>query len=108
MVGTPFALTSNGEILASGKIDESGRLPRLDFDELRELTLQLGEDTWKTLNVESESDDTFPDRDMESADGVAEENAEGDRYSGALGTDEETHLPSAFLAKLIDNPEGEE
>jgi type VI secretion system secreted protein VgrG len=109
LIGTPFAVTkTDGTILASGKIDETGRLPRLDFNERTELVLHLGADDWRRLNVDLDAEDLALGEEADDVDAGGEERDDGDPYGAALGIDDEAHLASAFLAKFIDNPGGEE
>jgi type VI secretion system secreted protein VgrG len=104
MVDKKYTITDTlGTVLASGNLDSSGRLPRLDFPEAKDLLLHIGDEKWRSVPVEADADD--PDMAL-VADLLPEES---DPYHAALGQmGEQFHLPSALLQKLIENPEGEE
>jgi type VI secretion system secreted protein VgrG len=103
LVGTPFRLTNDkGDVLASGRIDETGRLPRFDFEKQTDLELHLGKDEWRTVNIVAETVADVHPIDVDDLENI------NHRYDGALDTSDETHLSSAFLANFITMYDGEE
>jgi type VI secretion system secreted protein VgrG len=104
MVSKKYRITDDlGEILASGSLDDQGRLPRLEFPEAKELVLRIGEDKWRQMPIAEEPDD----EDMKLVHDLLAE--ESDPYHNALGQmSDQFHLSPSLLQSLIENPEGEE
>jgi len=62
-VGKSFKiLDSKGNVLQSGSIPESGRLPRTILDAHDELTLKVGSEDWEMQQIEMQSDASSSDQ----------------------------------------------
>ena len=104
LVGKPYRIEdAKGSVLAQGTVGEDGRLPRQDFSSQHDLLLELGTDDWRPFTVQNEDDASFSLDQIE-----AEETAEDPYYDRLNHGSESLHLPSALLAKLIEDPQGEE
>ncbi|WP_241957264.1 hypothetical protein [Escherichia sp. MOD1-EC7003] len=103
LIDQPYKISdSNGDVLVSGTIEQSGRLPRVMLDEPDELTLTMGSEEWEVENLASEDDDS-------SSDDVADDDGwydlENDPYYGRLEQDEQ--WPSdADINELLDRLKG--
>ena len=101
-VGQKYRIVNQqGEALASGTIGADGRMARVDINTPDELNLEIGDDKWQSIKVDSEPDDGvtgaeewLPDSDDPYYDRLAQDSAE-------------MHLSPALLYKLIENPQGD-
>ncbi|MCZ7837036.1 type VI secretion system Vgr family protein [Atlantibacter hermannii] len=96
LIDQPYKISdSKGNLLASGTIDKSGRLPRLTTDEPDELTLIMGSEEWEMEELAA-ADTEIP------ADEVGYEpyDPENDPYIDKLDASE-NGLPDSILKKLI-------
>ena len=101
-IGKPYRIVNqDGKVLASGTIGEDGRMARVDTATPDELQLEIGEDKWQSMKVDSEPDDGVT--------GTEEWQPESeDPYYDRLAQDiPDMHLSLALLHKLIENPQGE-
>lgn len=97
MVGQPYTISdSDGKILASGKIDNSGRLPVIKKEENDTLKLIIGKETWKSTLLENpvttEQHECYQDdNDLESTEEI---------------TDDDTGAPltESMIARLLNLP----
>ncbi|WP_051293442.1 type VI secretion system Vgr family protein [Pseudoduganella violaceinigra] len=104
VVGKSYRIEdAKGSILAQGTVGEDGRLPRHDFANQHDLRLELGTDDWRPFAVENE-DTASIEPDAEPTDEAVE-----DPYYERLNHGSDSlHLPTALLASLVENPQGEE
>ncbi|WUR10965.1 type VI secretion system tip protein TssI/VgrG [[Empedobacter] haloabium] len=116
VVGKAYKILDKaGKQLAAGVVGEDGRLPRLELPDNDQLTLHLGEDSWRSIKldtvekmpeVERLEHDFYHDEDETPLEDSLEEFG---RYASSLaGIDSSQYLSSNLLGKLITNPEGEE
>lgn len=116
LAGKPYLIHDKlGKQLAGGVLGKDGRMPRLDFKDNDQLTLHLGDDSWRSVKVDPveplapterfdheyyhDEDETQPERDDEHF---------GPYASQLAGIDASLHLNPNLLSKLITNAEGEE
>ncbi|WP_296953068.1 type VI secretion system Vgr family protein [uncultured Massilia sp.] len=116
MVGKPYRILDRlGKEVAAGVLAEDGRLPRLDFDDNEQLTLHVGEDSWRSVRLaasEPAPEIERPDEDFYHAEDEEAPAREAEDFgpfaTGLAGIDLSLHLNPHLLGKLINNPEGEE
>lgn len=120
LAGKPWQIRDMmGKQVAAGVLGEDGRLPRLEFADNDQLTLHLGEDSWRSVKVDAAEpmpeierlDDAFyRDADEDAAEDEAPVVDEdfGPYASQLDGIDASLHLSTNLLHKLITNPKGEE
>jgi len=90
LIGQPYKISdSKGNVLASGTIEQSGRLPRVMLDEPDELTLTMGNEEWGVEDLAQGNDDTSSDN---TANDDEWYNLENDLYYGKLEQDEQWPL----------------
>ncbi|NHZ78997.1 type VI secretion system tip protein VgrG [Massilia sp. CCM 8695] len=116
LVGKPYQILDKmGKALAAGMLAADGRLPRFEFADNDQLILHLGDDSWRSIEldpgepmpeIDRMEDEYYHDEDEER---VAEDSEDFGPYASLLtGVDASYHLNSKLLGKLITNPEGEE
>ncbi|EJO0142872.1 type VI secretion system tip protein VgrG, partial [Salmonella enterica] len=100
LIGQPYKISdSKGNVLVSGTIEQSGRLPRVMLDEPDELTLMMGSEEWEVENLALGNDDTSSDDAAYDDEGYDLVN---DPYYGKLEQDEQ--WPSdADINELLNN-----
>jgi type VI secretion system secreted protein VgrG len=116
VVGKPYRILDKlGKQVASGVVGEDGRLPRLEFPDNDQLTLHLGEDSWRSVQLaaseptpefERLDDEFYREEDEEEPEFEPEDF--GPYASRLDDLDASLHLSSHLLRKLISNPEGED
>jgi type VI secretion system secreted protein VgrG len=104
LVGKTYRIEdAKGTVLSQGSIGDDGRLPRHDFSSQHDLRLEIGTDEWRPYAVQNE------DKSILNPDAIEDDAAPDDPYYERLSHGSAAlHLPSALLAKLIENPQGEE
>jgi type VI secretion system secreted protein VgrG len=120
VVGKPYRILDKlGKQVAGGVVGEDGRLPRLEFPDNDQLTLHLGEDSWRSVKLEaSEPMPVFERLDSEFYRGEDEDAPEAEDALAAedfgpyatrlAGVDPTLHLNPHLLGKLITTPDGED
>ncbi|ECZ5471758.1 type VI secretion system tip protein VgrG, partial [Salmonella enterica subsp. houtenae] len=100
LIGQPYKISdSKGNVLVSGTIEQSGRLPRVMLDEPDELTLMMGSEEWEVEDLALGNDDTSSDDAAYDDEGYDLVN---DPYYGKLEQDEQ--WPSdADINELLNN-----
>jgi type VI secretion system secreted protein VgrG len=116
VVGKPYRILDKlGKRVAAGVVGEDGRLPRLEFPDNDQLTLHVGEDSWRSVKLEGSEpmpeferlDDEFYREEDEAEPAFAPEDF-GPYASRLEGLDASLHLSPNLLRKLITNPEGDD
>ncbi|VXD05886.1 Rhs element Vgr protein [Enterobacterales bacterium 8AC] len=104
-VGQPYMIhNSMGELVAKGTIGEDGRTPRIKLDEPDELKLSIGDIKWKMEPIEIKPEQPT----TELTDLSLYEESYYDPYLDKLDEDDSNNsFPSALLAKIVGNVEGE-
>lgn len=98
LIDQPYKISdSKGNILASGTIDKSGRLPRVMTDEPDELTLIMGSEEWDMEELTTE-EDVFSDT---GSDEVYE--SDSDPYINKLMPENEQWPQEVILKKLLNS-----
>jgi type VI secretion system secreted protein VgrG len=116
VVGKPYRIFDQlGQQVAAGVVGEDGRLPRVEVEDNDQLTLHLGDDSWRSVRIEAHEsmpeierldDDFYHDDDEVQAERLVEDF--GPYATQLAGIDLALHLNPHLLSKLIINPEGEE
>lgn len=116
LVGKTYQIRDKtGKKLAAGVLGADGRLPRLDLPDNDQLTLHMGDDTWRSIRLDPV--EIMPEierlghefyRDEDEAQEEQEDEEFGPYEAQLAGVDPSHHLNTHLLGKLIINPEGEE
>jgi len=102
LINQPYVIRkSSGDIMASGILEQSGRIPRVQTEGADELTLTLGSETWnmKELVIEEDFSTTELELELEESDLY---DADSDPYIGKIEhSDNINALPKKIIERII-------